>query len=1668
MPLSSMTSGANPARTSFSNKLLSVLMSVCLIVSMTVIPSTASADTSTGAGYVQSTSVAITDAPESVELNGEAQTLNLTVTPATATVGSGCGMVGMCGVYCNEDTDCYDSWDYCTCDGTTTKTTYVSVVSVADESVATATASGTTLVITPAEGAAAGATTTVQVRAQFDAPNPTHDSSLPNAYGRCSETYTITVTIAGEEESGDPKQDEKGYYQLYTEDDLNWFADYVNEGNNTASARLMNDIALTGALPMMCKTSSADAAYAGTFDGNGYAITNITSMTALSTTKKYYALFCYLGADGTIENLTLDGTVSAGAYAVGVFAYNAYGGTISNCVNSVDVSSSSSIGGILYANATVTTAYEADLLIEDCVNEGNLTSTSTTGIIGGIVASTATGLSGTYTITRCVNEGTISNKYMAGGIVGKISAARSTFTLSSCINRGSIQLTRTTTSTGSIGGIVGYSQGNNSSGSAKVKNCYNQGEVVDRTTSSYTSAYYVGGIMGVLSDSYTALIGCFNYGEVEVYDGYAGAIGLVLAGCLTSTAATNLSCSGCYALESGDTSTIGGSYAPSDSKYPTVIDAETMASVTFAQSLGDDFQYGAEYLHPLLAWETAPTYTITLSAEGTSYDGTTIEYTAGYNSISLPTIELDKYTFGGWVSEDGTVYTELPAGFYGNITLTADLQREVARDEANYYLIYDEDDLNWFANYVNNGNYSACARLMNDIELESGVLPLLCGTTSESAAFNGAIDGDGYTISGITSLGSFTRSSSSYAGLVGVLGVGGSIEDLTLEGSVSTSAYVGVFAALAYGGVIRGCVNKIDVSNQRNGVGGMLFTTVYASTVGTNEVLIVDCVNQGALSSSGSSATVGGIVASNTNTGVATVTVKRCANEGALSSPFIAGGIIATWGSRVSGDDVVTSCINRGSITLASGGSSTGGLNAGGIIGREWGAGARSLTDCYNTGAVTAAAGVTSSGAQVGGIIGAVINANTVVARCFNYGTVSAADADFAGKYGSVFGAISMASYAANLSCTTVYGIDSADVIGGTAMPSSSNMPTSVDATTMASVALSQSLGSEFQYGAEYLHPLLVWETAPVYTVTYAAPGTSLDGTSFTYVAGYDTIELASVALDGYTFVGWEDADGNVITELAAGVYGNMTLTASYEPIVYTVTLDANGGTVEQDTYTYTVETGLELPDAVRAGYDFLGWYDGDTRVESVPAGTIGDIALTAAWSEPIEYTVTLDANGGELDQTEYTYNVETSLELPEPMRAGYTFTGWVDEEGNAVEAIAVGETGDVNLVATWSDPIEYTVTLDLGEGELEETELIYNVETGLELPTPTREGYTFTGWVDEEGNVVDAIAAGETGDVALTATWVERVVRLSGTNRYATMAAVSEAAFPEGCETVIVCRGDNFPDALSAAGLAGVVEGQVLLTKTTSLTDSTAEEIVRLGASKVYVIGSEESVSADVLAAIEDLECVESVERVYGSNRYETAVEVYKAADASEWGNVAIVATGTKAADALSVSTVAYAEDAPIFLANKSGSLPADALAAIEEGGFTTVLVLGGTGAVSAATESAIADMGIEVTRLEGSNRYETSIKIANWAIENAGFTCANVAVTAGNEGKYADALAASALCGKSKSPVLLVNSTATSNAAVEEMLGANSGDVLTVFVLGDAASVTDSLLSAIEDAVE
>ena len=149
-----------------------------------------------------------------------------------------------------------------------------------------------------------------------------------------------------------------------------------------------------------------------------------------------------------------------------------------------------------------------------------------------------------------------------------------------------------------------------------------------------------------------------------------------------------------------------------------------------------------------------------------------------------------------------------------------------------------------------------------------------------------------------------------------------------------------------------------------------------------------------------------------------------------------------------------------------------------------------------------------------------------------------------------------------------------------------------------------------------------------LYTITYnLAEGEFVEGfsaqASFNQAMTVTLPTAENLLKTGYVFVGWKNDQGDTVTEIPVGTIGDLTLTAQWEINIYTISFNANGGTLT-DNATQTVKHGEKLAEPsmpTREGHAFLGWYtsndEGLTLGEiayDFDLAIIGDVYLYAKW----------------------------------------------------------------------------------------------------------------------------------------------------------------------------------------------------------------------------------------------------------------------------------------------------------------------------------------------------------------------------------------------------------------------------------------------------------------------
>jgi putative cell wall-binding protein len=291
-------------------------------------------------------------------------------------------------------------------------------------------------------------------------------------------------------------------------------------------------------------------------------------------------------------------------------------------------------------------------------------------------------------------------------------------------------------------------------------------------------------------------------------------------------------------------------------------------------------------------------------------------------------------------------------------------------------------------------------------------------------------------------------------------------------------------------------------------------------------------------------------------------------------------------------------------------------------------------------------------------------------------------------------------------------------------------------------------------------------------------------------------------------------------------------------------------------------------------------------------------------------------------------------------------------------------------------------------------------------------------------------------------------VERIAGTDRYETAAKLSAAAFTPDTSTVYVATGLSFSDALAAGPAAAKKKAPILLVGTDTVPDVTKAEIQRLTPNEIVIVGGTGAVSAGVETTLKGL--VSNTRRIAGQTRFETA----KAISADAFGTgvpVAYVASGINFPDALGGGAAGGALGGPILLTDTS-ALPAPTAAELDRLDPTSIVILGGTGAVAPAVASSAGSYGA-VRRVAGPTRAATSAGVSRDTFK----TTAKTVVLATGE-QFPDALAGSAAAAGLGGPLLLVSRDCVSRAVNAEIDRLSPERII---LLGGTTAATDAVVA-------
>lgn len=316
---------------------------------------------------------------------------------------------------------------------------------------------------------------------------------------------------------------------------------------------------------------------------------------------------------------------------------------------------------------------------------------------------------------------------------------------------------------------------------------------------------------------------------------------------------------------------------------------------------------------------------------------TTVNLVLGRDNIKLDDAGINVSDWENGTSIDGGEATEAYSYDINTKTIT----------------IYSGEGLKVAADVVNSGDTDINIILDNDIDL-TGINWTPIGTYDNP--YTGTFDGGTYTITGLK----IDQSGTDNVGLIGRLGSGGKVQDVTLtEVNVTGGTYVGGIAGQTDGTVENCSVNgTVTGQNQTGGIVGRNFSTISGCSA---EGTVTGNINVGGIS---------GLCVPNYDTGTSSLigsTIEGCHSTAAVSGISSVGGVVGNLGNN----SFLMACYSTGNVTAT---ITDGYANVGGVVGIN---SQGTVTACYHaTGEITS-----SGGDRIGGIVGE--NYIGTVAACY-------------------------------------------------------------------------------------------------------------------------------------------------------------------------------------------------------------------------------------------------------------------------------------------------------------------------------------------------------------------------------------------------------------------------------------------------------------------------------------------------------------------------------------------------------------------------------------------------------------------------------------------------------------------------------------------------------------
>ncbi len=244
------------------------------------------------------------------------------------------------------------------------------------------------------------------------------------------------------------------------------------------------------------------------------------------------------------------------------------------------------------------------------------------------------------------------------------------------------------------------------------------------------------------------------------------------------------------------------------------------------------------------------------------------------------------------------------------------------------------------------------------------------------------------------------------------------------------------------------------------------------------------------------------------------------------------------------------------------------------------------------------------------------------------------------------------------------------------------------------------------------------------------------------------TITPPTTTKDGYSFAGWD-------IDLSAPITKDITISASWSGCAYTVTYDANQGTVSTPTKNVIIGESYTLEAPTRTGYSFDGWFYGSQY-----------IPLSGVWSIPENATI----KAGWVPNSGISYKVEHYIEM---LDGTYKLVDTDNLKGisdrtvtpdtNVYEGFTAPAKQEVKILPNGNQVVRYyytrnnyNITFITNGGEEIPSQSFKYEESLININEAIRDGYTFGGWFSNINLTKSIAEAMPSNDITIYAYWTE------------------------------------------------------------------------------------------------------------------------------------------------------------------------------------------------------------------------------------------------------------------------------------------------------------------------